>query len=91
MIIFCSENSQKVKYTSLHKKILYRSELENCPFFEDADGFISAQELWRIMASLREKLTDDEVQEMIEETVFYFTDLPNFPQSFGFICSSTII
>jgi Ca2+-binding EF-hand superfamily protein len=36
-------------------------------FDRDNNGFISAQELRLVMANLGEKLTDEEVEEMIKE------------------------
>ena len=36
-------------------------------FDKDGDGFISAAELRHVMANLGEKLTDEEVEEMIRE------------------------
>ena len=36
-------------------------------FFQDGNGFISAQELRHVMTNLGEKLTDEEVDEMIRE------------------------
>ena len=37
-------------------------------FDKDGNGFISAAELRHVMTSLGEKLTDEEVDEMIRET-----------------------
>ena len=36
-------------------------------FDKDGDGYITAAELRHVMANLGEKLTDDEVEEMIRE------------------------
>ncbi len=36
-------------------------------FFQDGNGFISAAELRHVMTNLGEKLTDEEVDEMIRE------------------------
>ena len=36
-------------------------------FDKDGDGFISAAELKEVMKSLEEKLTDDEIKEMLTE------------------------
>ena len=47
--------------------------IENSPFFpcrvfdKDGNGFISAAELRHVMTNLGEKLTDEEVDEMIRE------------------------
>lgn len=38
-------------------------------FFQDGNGFISAAELRHVMTNLGEKLTDEEVDEMIREVL----------------------
>jgi len=38
-----------------------------CFFIQDGNGFISAAELRHVMTNLGEKLTDEEVDEMIRE------------------------
>uniref|UniRef100_A0A663EY28 EF-hand domain-containing protein n=1 Tax=Aquila chrysaetos chrysaetos TaxID=223781 RepID=A0A663EY28_AQUCH len=38
-----------------------------CPQPQDRNGYISAAELWHVMTNLGEKLTDEEVDEMIRE------------------------
>ena len=49
------------------------SSIKNSPFFpcrvfdKDGNGFISAAELRHVMTNLGEKLTDEEVDEMIRE------------------------
>lgn len=49
--------------------MLYRQVLTNFVqvFDRDNNGFISAAELRHVMTSIGEKLTDDEVDEMIRE------------------------
>lgn len=38
-----------------------------CNIFQDGNGYISAAELRHVMTNLGEKLTDEEVDEMIRE------------------------
>ena len=39
----------------------------NCYFIQDGNGFISAAELRHVIANFGEKLTDEEVDQMIRE------------------------
>ena len=36
-------------------------------FDQDGDGFITTQELWTVMVSLRQEATPDEIREMITQ------------------------
>jgi len=43
-------------------------------FDKDGNGFISAAEVWHVMTNLGEKLTDEEVDEMVREADLMVTD-----------------
>lgn len=49
--------------------MLFISGIKKCCFayFQDGNGYISAAELRHVMTNLGEKLTDEEVDEMIRE------------------------
>ena len=69
--LYTTSSQRNEKLTSL----FHPSEediIELCPetfrvFDKDGNGFISASELRQVMANLGEKLTDEEVDEMIRE------------------------
>ena len=55
--------ARKMKYTDSEEEIREAFKV----FDRDNNGFISAAELRHVMTSIGEKLTDDEVDEMIRE------------------------
>ena len=57
----------KVRRIMLRKSTLFGCSLGKQVFDRDNNGFISAAELRHVMTSIGEKLTDDEVDEMIRE------------------------
>jgi len=60
---FLSMMARKMKETDSEEEILEAFKV----FDKDGNGFISAAELRDIMTNLGEKLTDEEVDEMIRE------------------------
>ena len=60
---FLTMMARKMKDTDSEEEILEAFKV----FDKDGNGFISAAELRHIMANLGEKLTDEEVDEMIRE------------------------
>ena len=60
---FLSMMARKMKDTDSEEEILEAFKV----FDKDGNGFISAAELRHIMTNLGEKLTDEEVDEMIRE------------------------
>merc|ERR1711924_88846 len=60
---FCTLMARKMKDTDSEEEILEAFKV----FDKDGNGFISAAELRHIMTNLGEKLTDEEVDEMLRE------------------------
>merc|ERR1719188_2394336 len=60
---FLSLMSRKMKDTDTEEELIEAFKV----FDRDCDGFISAAELRHVMTNLGEKLTDEEVDEMIRE------------------------
>ena len=60
---FCNLMSRQMKESSSEAELLERFKL----FDKDGNGTISREELAQVMAQLGEKLTEDEIDEMIQD------------------------
>ena len=60
---FCNLMSRQMKESSSEVELLERFKL----FDKDGNGTISREELAQVMAQLGEKLTEDEIDEMIQD------------------------